>query len=113
MTTQVDVLNAKKEVQAMEGNLIQMQSSIDSTRQNLCLMTGWDYNGQPEIQEIPALDMSRIAAMNPETDKQTAVKNNYDLISVSYTHLPEGASIHILRIRKTCSTGCSRMSLPR
>ena len=94
MTTQVDVLNAKKEVQAMEGNLIQMQSSIDSTRQNLCLMTGWDYNGQPEIQEIPALDMSRIAAMNPETDKQTAVKNNYDLIygGMAYENMVSGSS---------------------
>ena len=30
MATQADVLNAKKEVQAMEGNLIKMQSSIDS-----------------------------------------------------------------------------------
>ena len=42
MTTQVDVLNAHKEVQALEGNLIQMQSSIDSTRHTLCLMPGWD-----------------------------------------------------------------------
>ena len=94
MATQADVLNAKKEVQAMEGNLIQMQSSIDSTRQTLCLMTGWDYNAQPEIREIPAPDLNRIAAMNPEADKQTAVNNNYDLIygKMAYENMVSGSS---------------------
>ena len=94
MATQADVLNAKKEVQAMEGNLIKMQSSIDSTRQNLCLMTDWDYNAQPEIREIPAPDLNRIAAMNPEVDKQTAVNNNYDLIygKMAYENMVSGSS---------------------
>lgn len=80
MATQADVLNAKKNVQSLDGSVIQMQSGIDSARQNLCLMTGWDYNASPEIKEIPEVDAGRIAAMNPEADKQTAVDNNYDLI---------------------------------
>ena len=42
-------------------------------------MLGWKYNDMPEIREIPAVNMERIAAMNPDTDKEAALSNNYTL----------------------------------
>ena len=42
-------------------------------------MLGWKYNDAPEIRDIPEVDMERIAAMNPETDKEAALSNNYTL----------------------------------
>lgn len=79
MATQADVLNAKKNVQSLQASYTQARSSADSIKQSLCMATGWEFNAEPDIRQVPAADMSRIAAMNPETDKQTALANNYDL----------------------------------
>lgn len=79
MATQADVLMAKKNVQSMQSTLTQSQSSLNSVRQKLCLMTGWQYDAQPDIKGTPEADMNRILLMNPETDKQQALDNNYDL----------------------------------
>lgn len=79
MATQADVLTAKKNIQSMQSTLTQSQSSLNSTRQKLCLMTGWQYDAQPDIKATPASDVNRILLMNPENDKQQALANNYDL----------------------------------
>lgn len=79
MATQIDVLNAKKNVQSLESGYIQSQSSLNNIKQNLCLMTGWAYNDNPEIKEMPQADLNRILLMNPDADRQQALDNNYDL----------------------------------
>lgn len=79
MATQVDILTAKKNVQSLQSNYIQSQSSLNSIKQNLCLMTGWQYNAEPEIREVPTSDLNRILLMNPDADKEKALNNNYDL----------------------------------
>lgn len=79
MATQADILNAKKNVQSLQSTYTQARSSADSIKQSLCMATGWEFNAEPDIREVPDADMNRIAAMNPETDKQTALENNYDL----------------------------------
>ena len=42
-------------------------------------MLGWAYNASPQIRPVPAADESRIAVMNPETDKEKAIANNFTL----------------------------------
>lgn len=80
LATQTDFLNAKKNLQSLQSTYTQTQSNLESLRQQLCIMTGWNYNDQPEIQDVPEMDLtSRIAMMNPDVDKQTALDNNYDL----------------------------------
>lgn len=79
MATQVDVLTALENVQNAQTSVDKLTSSIEETRQKLCIMLGWKYNDTPEIKEIPAVDMDKIAAMNPETDKEAALTNNYTL----------------------------------
>lgn len=76
MATQVDLLNTQQSLQSLESTRIQTQAALESLRQNLCLMTGWQYNDQPEIQDMPAADLARIDAMNPDTDVQTALDAN-------------------------------------
>ncbi|MEY8354776.1 TolC family protein, partial [Lachnospiraceae bacterium 54-53] len=77
MATQIDVLTAQEDLQNARTSIDKLTASIEETRQKLCIMLGWKYNDMPEIREIPAVDMERIAAMNPETDKETALENNY------------------------------------
>lgn len=79
MATQVDILTSKKNLQSMQSTYTQSQASLESIRQQLCLMTGWKYNDQPEIREVPPVNLARIDLMNPEMDKLMALANNYQL----------------------------------
>ncbi|WP_077609837.1 TolC family protein [Clostridium sp. Marseille-P2415] len=79
MATQTDVLTAQESIQNTQTSIEKLRGSIEETRQKLCIMLGWKYNDAPEIKDIPAVDMERIASMNPETDKETALQNNYTL----------------------------------
>ena len=79
MATQSDVLDAKKNIQDAQTSIDKLNASIEQTRQKLCVMLGWKYNDIPEITEIPQVDMALIDAMNPDTDRETALNNNYTL----------------------------------
>lgn len=79
MATQAEVLTAKKNLQALEANLITIEGNIKNLRQKLCVMTGWSYDANPEIRQIPSADLTRIDGMNPEVDKQKAIENSYTL----------------------------------
>lgn len=79
MATQADVLGALESVQSTQASIDKLTSSIEETRQKLCVMLGWKYNDMPEIREIPAVNMERIVAMNPDTEKEAALSSNYTL----------------------------------
>ena len=42
-------------------------------------MLGWSADAQPEIREVPQPDLSRVDALDPNADAQTAIDNNYDV----------------------------------
>ena len=94
MATQTDFLNAQKNLQSLESTQTQTAANLESLRQQLCLMTGWQYNDQPDIKELPAADQSRIAAMNPDADVQTALNENLSLKSNrrAYENMQEGSA---------------------
>jgi len=79
MATQTDVLGALESVQSTQASIDKLTSSVEETRQKLCVMLGWKYNDTPDILEIPAVNMEHIAAMNPDTDKESALGNSYTL----------------------------------
>lgn len=79
MATQTDVLDALQNIQNTQTSIDKLTASIEQTRQKLCIMLGWRYNDTPEIKDIPAVDMARIDAMNPDADMETALNNNYAL----------------------------------
>ena len=78
--TQVDVLNAREALQTAERNVESAKSNIENVRQKLLVMTGWTYNAQPEICQVPAADVSRIQGMDPAADREKALENNYTLL---------------------------------
>ena len=77
--TQIQVLSAKKDLQDANASIEKLTSSIEETRQNLCIMLGWKYNDTPQIQELPIVDQEKITSMNPQKDLEEALKNNYTL----------------------------------
>ena len=56
-----------------------------TVRQNLCLMTGWSYNADIAVGDIPEPDVSGIDGMNPANDLTRAIGNNYTLIELRGT----------------------------
>lgn len=79
MATQMDVLTAQENLQNADAAILIAQSDLENTRQKLCVMLGWRYDASPEIKEIPAADVNRIAAMDPAADKEKALENNFTL----------------------------------
>lgn len=77
--TQADVLSARESVLEQEKNIANLELKIENTRQNLIIMLGWRGNAQPEIKELPQVDLNEIAEIDYEADKQKALENNYTL----------------------------------
>lgn len=77
LATEVDVLTALENIHTADQTIQTTQSAIETGKQRLLVMTGWKATDTPEIRELPAVDMGRIAAMNPEADKETALANSY------------------------------------
>lgn len=77
--TQVQVFTAQQTVQNAEKTLITDTSSTDTTKQKLQIMLGWEADSQPEIGDLPELDLTRIDSMNPTADLATALETNYTL----------------------------------
>ncbi len=77
--TQVAVLNSQEAVQTAGRNVESGKSGIENVRQKLQVMLGWKHSDTPQIEAVPASDMERIAAMDPQKDKEQALENNYAL----------------------------------
>lgn len=80
LATETGVLTAQEALKTNEQALQADQSAIDAGKQTLFVMLGWRHDANPEIGEIPAIDESLIAAMNPAVDKDQALTNNYTLL---------------------------------
>lgn len=93
MATQMEVLNAKSAVENGEMSILTTEKQIRTTKQSMCLATGWAYNANPEIGELPSVSEEDILAIDLEADKETAVKNNFTLSinrhRLSSTRVPE------------------------
>lgn len=76
-STQAKVLSAKEAVSAAEASILSGESSLEKTKESLCLMLGWTYGSDVEIGELPEPDLDRIAAIDVEADIRTALENNY------------------------------------
>lgn len=89
MATQTEVLAAQKDQLAAEANLMQVENGINNMRQTLCMMTGWSWDAQPEIQRVPEPDFTRLSQMDPEQDAVRAMNNNYTVRSTRHNK-PKG-----------------------
>ncbi len=53
------------------------QKEMDALRRELCIMTGWSYDSQPEIREIPIPSQEEVDSIDLEADKALALELNY------------------------------------
>lgn len=79
MATEMDVLTAQENLQNADAAILTARTELENTKQKLCVMLGWKYDASPDIRDIPAADVNRIAEMNPAADKEKALENSYTL----------------------------------
>ena len=79
LATQSAVLDARQQLESTQATKLTLASSEQKVRQSICTLLGWEYNATPDIQDVPAADLSRIDGMNPEKDKQAAQDNNFTI----------------------------------
>jgi len=77
--TQSDVLNAEEALLTARSAVTTTESTIASTKENLCLMLGWNYGDEVEISYLPEPEAAMSASVNLEEDIAKAVENNYEL----------------------------------
>lgn len=79
MATQIDLLNAEASIRTQEQSISSQRTALEQTRQNLIVMLGWNAGDQPEIGEVPQVNMEEINAIDVAAGKEAALANNYTL----------------------------------
>ena len=82
-------LASQTDVDASYASLLSAQQSAESAKDgaeevynDLCLMLGLPTDGSITISQIPSADVSRAETLDLESDTQTAIGNNTELISI-------------------------------
>ena len=82
MAVDADVLSAAASLSSGQSQLNTLDAGIEQICKMLCSFTGYDEACNPVFGEVPAADPSYIATVNVAEDKEKAVNNNYELISL-------------------------------
>lgn len=82
MAVDADVLSAAASLSSGQSQLNTLDAGIEQIRKMLYSFTGYDEASNPVFGEVPAADPSYIATVNVAEDKEKAVNNNYELISL-------------------------------
>ncbi len=101
MAVDADVLSAAASLSSGQSQLNQLDAGIEQLRKMLCFFTGYDEASNPVFGEVPAADPSYIATVNVAEDKEKAVNNNYELISL---RSQTGGGMTDLQIRTSKTT---------
>lgn len=82
MATATDVQAAEKSLQGAMVQQQTLQDTLTTLLQQMRMMTGWSYDADMVLGEVPEPDLDRIATMNPANDLERAIGNNYTLIDL-------------------------------
>lgn len=82
MAVDADVLSAAASLSSGQSQLNTLDAGIEQICKMLCSFTGYDEASNPVFGEVLAADPSYIATVNVAEDKEKAVNNNYELISL-------------------------------
>ncbi len=101
MAVDADVLSAAASLSSGQSQLNTLDAGIEQIRKMLCAFTGYDEATNPVFGEVPAADPSYIDTVNVTEDKEKAVNNNYELISL---RSQTGGGMTDLQIRTSKTT---------
>lgn len=87
MAVESGLLASASGLGAAKSSLTAIESGLEKVRRNIYTLTGQGYASGTKIGEIPAVDIKRIAQIDVEKDCETAVGNNYNLITQRHTEV--------------------------
>lgn len=79
MKSRDEVQAAEQTFKQAENSAVTFNAQLQSVRQNLQMVTGWNHDADAEICPVPEPDLTRIGGMNPQNDLQAAIGTNYGL----------------------------------
>lgn len=79
MMSTEDVLTVEDALNSANGSALQAASSLNSQKQTLITMLGWEDNADPEITKVPEPDLTVIDSFDPKKDEAKAIEMNYTL----------------------------------
>ena len=79
MMSTEDVLTVEDALNSANGSALQAASRLNSQKQTLITMLGWEYNADPEITKVPEPDLTVIDSFDPKKDEAKAIEMNYTL----------------------------------
>ncbi len=79
--TAVDVYNMQQSLLSAQQQVTTATASENTSHTKLIVMCGWSYDANPEIGDIPELDISAIDGMNVTEDTAKAIENSYTIKS--------------------------------
>jgi hypothetical protein len=82
LAVDADIMSAASNLASYKNQLDSLDITIANLKKTLCLFTGWGTDGDPEIGPVPSADLTFISTIDIEADKEKAVNNNYDLITL-------------------------------
>lgn len=77
-----DVVSAAADLTTARAQLDSLDSGLWQMKKMICTFTGKDMNTDPQIGAVPSPDVSVIGQIDVAADKEKAVGNNYNLISM-------------------------------
>lgn len=77
MATQGELLSAREKAESAQAEAEANEKEMDTLKRELCVMTGWSYDAQPEMGEIPLPSQEEIDSILLEEDKKVAIERNY------------------------------------
>ena len=98
LAVDADVLSAAAQLSSAKSQMESIDAGIDQIYKTLCYYTGWEKGADTVIGPVPAADPSLIGTLDLATDKETAVNNNYSLISM---RSGSGAGMSDFQVRTT------------
>ncbi|MDO4265034.1 MAG: TolC family protein [Eubacteriales bacterium] len=78
--TQLEVLEAKENLQNAQAALLSADASINSYKKKMQVLCGWNYEADAEIGALPEFEADSILAIDPDADTETALQNNWQLM---------------------------------
>ena len=82
MAVDSDVLSAAASLSSAQSQLASLDAGMEQIYKLLCCFTGYDPASGVTFGAIPSADLAAIDAIDVNADKEKAVNNNYNLISL-------------------------------
>lgn len=79
MATENEVYAAQVNQLSAKSGLEGLESSLSSMKPVMCYLTGWPADGNPEIGEVPPINLDELGEINLEEDTRKAIGNNATL----------------------------------